>query len=152
MKKVSYITSLILTIGLLTSCASGPKFSAMQSSMAACAPGMGRVFFYRTAVIAAAIQPEIVLKSANYNQEVWKARSGGFFYQDLPPGNYTADIKMSVADNVSFSLDKGQTRYIKLNVIPVTVLARHFYLELMDEPVGLKEIADCEYTGQPASK
>jgi hypothetical protein len=149
MKKVSYIAFLVLTAGLLASCASGTKFSAMQSSMPACNPDMGRVFFYRTAVIAPAIRPPIVVTGANYNQQVWKAKANGFFYQDLPPGSYTADIKMSVADNVSFTLDKGQTRFIKLNVIPVTILARHFYLELVDEQAGLKEIADCEYTGQP---
>ena len=31
MKRVSYIAFLFLTVGLLASCASGPKFSAMQA-------------------------------------------------------------------------------------------------------------------------
>jgi hypothetical protein len=48
----------VLTSIMLTACAtSGPKFSEMNATMAAVQPEMGRIYFYRTALLAPPCSP-----------------------------------------------------------------------------------------------
>ena len=76
----------ILALTLLSACAtSGPKFSDMTAEMSTTSkPGVGRIYFYRTSVLGAAVQPEVRLNG----QAVGHAIPQGFFFVDCPPGNY----------------------------------------------------------------
>jgi hypothetical protein len=59
--RVVTVTAVLASI-MLTACAtSGPKFSEMNATMAAVQPEMGRIYFYRTALLGAAVQPEVRL-------------------------------------------------------------------------------------------
>ena len=51
-----------------------------------------------------------------------------------------------VERNLSFILEKGQTRFIRLS-ISMGFFAGHVYGELVEESVGLEEIKECNYTG-----
>lgn len=133
---------------LLSACAtSGPKFSEMTASMGASKPDMGRIYFYRTTVLGAAVQPEVRLNG----EVVGKAVPNGFFYADRPAGNYQVATETEVERKLTFTLEPGQVRYVKLN-ISMGLFVGHVYGELVDEAKGQAEIADTRYTGTPVGK
>src|SRR5262245_25119397 len=132
---------------LLSACASsGPKFSEMAASMGATTPDVGRIYFYRTAVIGAAVQPAVRLNG----EVVGKAVPNGFFYADRPAGNYQVATETEVERKLTFTLDGGQVRYVKLN-ISMGFFVGHVYGELIEEAKAQAEIADLRYTGRPAN-
>lgn len=127
---------------LLSACASGTKFSEMAASMPAATPEMGRIYFYRTALIGTAVQPDVKLNG----EVVGKAVPNGFFYADRPAGNYQVATETEVERKLTFTLEPGQVRYVRLNMAMGLLIGR-VYGELVDEPKGREEIADMRYTG-----
>ncbi len=127
---------------LLSSCASGMKFTQANPSLAPPNPELGRIFFYRPSAMGAAIRPDVMLNG----EKVGEAISHGFFYADRPPGNYEAMTSTEVSRKVSFVLEKGQTRFIRFS-ISIGFFVGHVYGELVDQSVGLEEIQECKYTG-----
>jgi len=135
----------IIASGLLAACAtSGPKFSEMAPAMSPVNSDMGRIYFYRTTVLGAAVQPAVRLNGA----VVGKAVPDGFFYVDSPPGNYQVATETEVERKLTFTLESGQVRYVRLN-ISMGFFVGHVYGELVDEAKGQREIADLHYTGVP---
>lgn len=135
----------IVASALLAGCAtSGPKFSEMTTTVTPTNPDMGRIYFYRTTTLGAAVQPSVRLNG----EGVGKAVPNGFFYVDSPPGNYQVATETEVERKLTFTLEAGQVRYVRLN-ISMGFFVGHVYGELVDEAKGLKEIADLHYTGGP---
>ncbi len=133
---------------LLSACAtSGAKFSEMATLMSAARPDMGRIYFYRTTALGFAVQPDVRLNG----EVVGKAVPNGFFYADRPAGNYQVATETEVERKLTFTLDAGQVRYVRLN-ISMGFFVGHVYGELVDEAKGQAEIADMRYTGSPATK
>jgi Protein of unknown function (DUF2846) len=139
----------ILALTLLSACAtSGPKFSDMTAEMSATSkPGVGRIYFYRTSVLGAAVQPEVRLNG----QAVGHAIPQGFFFVDCPPGNYEVSTSTEVERKLTFTMEADQTRYVRLN-ISMGFLVGHVYGELVDEAKGRSEITATRYTGFPIPK
>jgi len=132
---------------LLAACAtSGPKFSEMTASMSPAKPDMGRIYFYRTTVLGAAVQPSVRLNG----EVIGKAVPNGFFYVDSPPGNYQVATETEVERKLTFTLEAGQVRYVRLN-ISMGFFVGHVYGELVDQAKGQKEIADLHFTGVPTT-
>jgi Protein of unknown function (DUF2846) len=127
---------------LLSACASGPKFSEMSATLAAAKPEMGRIYFYRTALIGAAVQPEVRLNG----EKVGKAVPNGFFYVDRPAGNYQVVTETEVEKKLTFTLEAGQVRYVRLD-ISMGFWVGHVYGELIDEDTAKSEIAGTHYIG-----
>lgn len=137
--------NLLLLIGcvaVFTGCASGPKFAEMKSSIPALDASQGRIYFYRTAVVGAAVQPSVKLNG----ESVGKAVPKGFFYIDRAPGNYTVETSTEVTRRLSLTLDPGQARYVRLN-IALGFFVGHVYPELVETATGEKEILKCGYAG-----
>ena len=142
MKRVLILVFILLTGACLLGCASGAKFTEVQPKMAAETPGMSRIFFYRTSVLGAALQPDILLN----DYRVGKAVAQGFFYVDRSPGNYVVATSTEVERKLSFTLEEGQTRYVRFSV-GVGFFVGHVYGELVDNSVAVEEIKDCKYIG-----
>ena len=140
--------SIVAIIGstLLSACASsGPKFAEMTTAMSAAAKaGTGRIYFYRTTVLGAAVQPEVRLNG----EVVGKAVPNGFFFADRPAGNYEVSTSTEVERKLTFTLEANQVKYVRLN-ISMGFFVGHVYGELVDEPKGSAEIADTHYIGPP---
>ena len=133
----------VLVSTLLSACAtSGPKFNEMAASMSPAKPDMGRIYFYRTALIGAAVQPEVRLNG----EKVGKAVPNGFFYVDRPAGNYQVVTETEVEKKLTFTLDAGQVRYVRLD-ISMGFWVGHVYGELIDEDKAQSEIAGTRYIG-----
>ena len=128
-------TALLLSLLALSACASGPAYKDVSASFAAVPATQGRIFFYRTATVGAAIQPAVYLNG----EKVGSAVPGGFFYVDRPPGDYEVTTTTELKKSLTFHLDAGQVRYVKLG-ISMGLLAGHVYPELMDESVGKHDL------------
>jgi hypothetical protein len=120
---------------LLAACASGPSYKDVNAGFAAIPSGQGRVFVYRTAVVGAAVQPDVKLNGEKIGSAVPK----GFFYVDRPPGDYLVTTTTELKKTLTFHLDAGQTRYVRLG-ISMGVMVGHVYPELVDESEGAQEI------------
>jgi len=143
MKKFFQIVALVFIGGFCSACASGPGFNEVNPSMVSAQPENGRIFFYRPSAAGAAIQPDVMLN----DERVGTAQSWGFFYVDRPPGDYKVSTSTEVERTVSFILEKGQTRFIRLS-ISMGFFVGHVYGELVEESVGLPEIKECNYIGE----
>jgi len=143
MKTMIKAFSAILVTVLLVSCATGPKFSEISPSLSDAMSDKGRIYIYRTAVLGAAVQPEVKLNG----ETIGKAIPKGCFYVDLDPGDYEITTSTEVDRHLSLILEKSQTRYVRLN-ISIGFFVGHVYPELVENEVGEKEIQQCNYTGQ----
>lgn len=140
-RKVRFAIGLCLAWALC-SCATGTPFLEMNPSLLPETSGTGRVFFYRvTGMGGAALQPDIVLN----DEIVGVSIAQGFFYLDLPPGDYIVLTATEVKRKVSFVLEEGQTRYIRFE-ISMGFFVGHVYGELVDPEEAQKEIQQCKYT------
>lgn len=133
---------------LLAGCAtSGPKFSEMSAAISQPpAPGSGRIYFYRTTVLGAALQPEVRLNG----QVVGRAVPRGFFFVDRSAGNYEVSTSTEVERKLTLTLEPGQVRYVKFNV-SMGFFVGHVYGELVEDAKGASEIPDTHYVGPPGA-
>jgi len=145
MERVRLFSCCLLML-TLSACASGVKFTEMNPSAIPTDQESGRIFFYRTSVLGAALRPDIRVNET----KVGEAIAQGFFYVDRPPGNYEVVTSTEVDRKVTFVLEKGQTRFVKFSV-SMGFFVGHVYGELVDPAVGLEEIKDCKYTGAEES-
>lgn len=129
---------------LLVGCAmSGLKYSEFKPTVDNLASGDARVYIYRATALGAAVQPDVKLNGA----VVGSAVPNGFFYVDRIPGNYEISTSTEVERKLSLTLDKGQTRYVRLN-ISFGFFVGHVYPELVENEVALGEIQNCRYIGK----
>jgi hypothetical protein len=139
--KIALVCIVLLSLGACAT--SGPKFSEYKSQIQAPDPEFGRIYFYRTTALGAALKPDVIL-----NQEtVGEAIAHGFSYVDRAPGEYIVKTSTEVERKATFMLEKGQSRYIRFGV-SMGFFVGHVYPELVDEKVGVDEINDCRFTGQ----
>jgi hypothetical protein len=135
MIQVKRIGLIAMAMLALAGCASGPSYKEVSSSFTPVPAQSGRIFFYRTSSMGAAIQPEVKLNGA----AVGKAVPKGFFYVDRPAGDYEVNTTTEVKKALTFRLDPGQTRYVRLGV-SMGFMAGHINPELVEESVGKSEI------------
>jgi hypothetical protein len=136
---------LIASIALLTGCASGPTLNDLQAKLPSLSSEQGRVYFYRKAFggFGAAIQENIMIDQ----KAVGKCAPNGVFFTDLPPGDYEATITHEVQRTLTFTLAKGEQKYVRCYLVPTILTTGHLIIELVDPAEALKEIGDLAYTG-----
>ena len=140
LRRYPYLFAAALILG---GCAtSGQKFSETATTTAATAPApdMGRIYFYRTMLLGMAVQPEVKVNG----EVVGRAVPNGFFYVDRKPGSYEISTTTEVERTLSLTLDKGQTRYVKLS-LSIGFVVGHVYPELIDNDVATKEMASTRF-------
>jgi hypothetical protein len=135
-------------LALLAGCASGVKHSDMAAGIPSIKAGEGRIYFFRSSsMVGAAVQPEIRLDG----QKVGESKPGGFFYVDRPAGNHVASSSTETEKTVSFTLQPGETKYIRSSV-SMGLLVGRVVLELESPDKGQAELASLSYTGGVAGK
>lgn len=139
--------AVLLVTLLVSACATGPKFSETQSAMPTLKADQGRIYFYRTAsMFGAAIQPTIQLNG----EAVGDSKPGGYFFVDQVSGAKEVSTTTEVEKKLSFTLDAGQTRYVR-TAIGLGLVVGRVYPELVDDATAQKEISDTSYIGKPLS-
>ena len=136
---------LLLLAAALAGCASGPKFAEVKNSIPELSSEQGRIYFYRTNPIGAAVQPNIRLNNVIVGEMVPR----GFFFVDRPPGKYLVAVRTEAENTVEFTLDAGQTRYIR-GYISMGFFIGRPYVELVDMKDALVELQALGYTGAGA--
>jgi hypothetical protein len=129
----------------LAGCASGPKYAEVKRAIPELDPEMGRIFFYRSSAIGAAIQPNILLN----DQVVGEMVPLGFFFVDRRPGVYEAAAKTESEARVRIQLEANQTRFVR-GSITLGIMVGRPQLELVDAANAFLEIQDLSYTGASA--
>lgn len=141
--KVNKQIILFSIIGLIMiSCASGPTYTEMVGQTPPLSGENGRVYIYRTSPLGAALQPTVQLDG----QQVGKAVPLGYFYVDCPPGNHRIATATEVDRELTFHIDKGQVRYVRLNV-SMGFFVGHVYPDLIEEQEAVEEIGSCHFIG-----
>lgn len=118
-----------------------PRFSEISPSLSKAAPDTGRIFIYRKQIIGEHGLPSVKLNG----EEVGFAIVDTVFYVDRKPGNYKIEISTEVDRHLSLVLEKGQTRYVRLNT-SIGFVFPHVYPELVENKVGEEEIQSLIYT------
>jgi hypothetical protein len=143
MKTLIRLGLTLIVVPLFLACASsGAKYVELNPTIPT-KPDTGRIFIYRTILLGAAVQPAVKING----EVVGSAVPNGFFYVDRPPGNYEIMTSTEVDRKLSLTLDKSETRFVRLN-ISMGFFAGHVYPELVDSASGENEIQDCRYTGK----
>ena len=137
MKKILPAIQLVLALALLQGCASGPKFSEYAATVPQPRSGNSRVWFYRTAVAGAAVQPSVYLDGEN----VGRARPAGFFYADRPPGLHEAKCTTEWMNQCQFSLAPQSEKFIKLDMT-MGLFVGHVQPKEVDGSTARNEISD----------
>lgn len=138
---LALLAMVLLSLG---GCAtSGPTYPEFIPTAPKLDPANARIYIYRTTALGAAVQPEVKVN----DKVVGTAVPVGFFFVDRKPGAYVISTTTEVERNLSLTLDKGQTRYVRLN-ISIGFFVGHVYPELVDNDVGEKEIRECRFTGK----
>lgn len=142
MKTLAKITFLLVVLFFMGGCASGPTYLEMAQSIRELPQDTGRVYFYRTSALGAALQPAVKMN----NEVVGKATAQGFFYADKEPGKYEIMTSTEVDRKLSLLLEAGQTRYVRFGV-SMGFFVGHVYPELVSTEEGQEQIKECKFTG-----
>ncbi len=139
------------TVVALAGCA-GAQYQSLQGRMPPVAQGNGRIYFYQpqSSAVAAAQQ------KLRVNQDVvGRNKPGSFFFVDRPAGNYVVTNLYWTGDGVSFKLDPGQTRYVRITAesLGSTGVVGKLSMELVDPPeVAEAELLKMRYWGAASSE
>src|SRR5215510_16288066 len=137
--KRGFVPMLVVTL-LLSACASGPKYSMVASGFPSLAPSQGRIYFYRPSAMGTAVQPDINLNG----QKVGTAKPHGFYFVDRDPGNYEVTAATETEKKLTFVLEQGQERYVRLKM-QMGVLVGRIVPELVDKGEAEKELKSLSY-------
>jgi len=141
MKHVAAAMAIVLAASLI-GCASGPKFSDAQTTLQPLPEGQGRVYFYRTQTMGAAVQPTIYLNG----QAIGSCEPDGVFVKDLAPGRHEAVVGTEVTNKLTFVVVQGQEKFVKCS-ISMGMLVGRPHLELVDPSVARTDIQSLSLTG-----
>jgi hypothetical protein len=131
---------------LVAGCASGPKYSELAAKMPPIKSGEGRIYFYReSSMMGAAVQPDIRLNGTI----VGTSKPGGYFYVDRPAGSYTAAASTETEKTASFTLDAGETKYLK-SAPSFGIVVGRIVITLESPDKAKAELASLSNTGSMA--
>jgi hypothetical protein len=134
----------VLAALVLSSCASGPKYSMVASTLSPPTPSKGRIYFYRPSAMGAAVQPDIKLNG----EKVGTAKPHGFYFVDRDPGNYEVTATTETEKKLTFVLEAGQVRHVRLK-IQMGIMVGRIVPELVDRAEAEAELKDLSYIAEP---
>jgi hypothetical protein len=82
---------------------------------------------------------------------VGDSKPGGFFFVDLPPGNVEVSTTTEVEKKATFTLERGQTRYVRTSP-SFGILVGRIVPELVDTATGESELREMSYIGKPLTR
>lgn len=148
MKTILKFAAAAAVVLVLAGCASGVKYQEMASTMPTLQAEQGRIYFLRSSsMLGAAIQPEIRLNG----EVVGTSKPGGFFFVDRPAGTFTAATSTETEKSASFSLQAGETKYLRTSPSFGLVVGR-IVVELETPEKAKAELPSLSYTGDVSSK
>lgn len=135
--------TLMFTLVALAGCASGPAYEEYAATMQPVGDGNGRIYMYRPSSFGAAVKPMIRVN----DNEVGKSVAKGFFFVDLPPGDYNIAASTEAERNLDVTLDANEEMYVRLEM-KMGAFVGHVKPVLVDASVGSEEIKKTKYAGE----
>ena len=132
----------LVAAAVFAGCASGPSYEEQAAQMQPVGADKCRIYLYRKSALGAAVQPKVQING----EEVGKAKPKGFFYVDLPPGNYDISASTEAERNLNVTLDAGEEKYVRLE-IKMGAFVGHVKPVLVDKEVGMEELQKMKYIG-----
>ncbi len=133
----------LVSVLLLSACAAGPTFKDYEANIPALSNDIGRIYVYRPSAFGAAVKPRVWLN----DEEVGQAVSQGFFFVDRPAGDYKIATSTEAKRSLSFTLEPGSERYVRLEV-KMGLLVAQIKPVLVENEVGKKQIEKTKYIGE----
>ena len=136
------IPTSIFVLLTMAACASKPTYDEYSGTPQPESSYDGRVYVYRLTTVGSDIRPTVRLDG----EPVGRAIAEGFFYLDLPAGDYEISAAKNTKRILSFRLKVGEIKYVRLemkignaswNATPV----------LVDAEVAKEELKKTEYSG-----
>lgn len=137
----------LLPVVLLSACATGMAYKDARASFPALSPEQGRIWFYRSSAFGAALQPDVYLNG----QKVGTAKPHGVYFVDRSPGSYEVSTTTEVEKKLTFTLEKGQQRFVRF-VAGFGLVVGRVYPELIDPKTAEEEIQDLAYISPEPAK
>lgn len=128
---------------LAAGCVSAPAYKEFAGVIYPPLPLDGRIYFYRTSGLVAAMQPVVKVDG----EEVGKATPSGFFYVDRLAGNHEISIKTKTEKTLSVTLGDSEVKYVRFDV-NVGVFVGDIEPVLVDAAIGQEELKEMLYTGE----
>jgi len=126
----------LVVAGCATS-GSGTKYAQAEAKLSAPAAGTGRIVIYREMGPGFLVQPSVTLNGTVIGTAVPDA----VFYVDRPKGNYEVACSTEVEKKASFTLEDGETKYVRLS-IAMGLLVGRVVPELVSADEAKKAIAE----------
>ena len=136
----------VLLMLLLPGCATGPKYTEVASTIPSLTPSQGRIYFYRPSALGAAVQPVIKLNG----EIVGNAKPHGFYFVDRAPGNYEVTAATETVKKLTFTLEPGQERYVRLKM-QMGIFVGRVVPELVDQAEAQGELKGLSYIANPVN-
>jgi hypothetical protein len=129
---------------IVSACATGPRYSEVASTIPELKPDEGRIYFYRPSSFGAAVQPSIHLNGT----KVGTAKPYGFYFVDRAPGDYEVSAETETEKKLTFTLEPGQERYVRLKS-QIGALVLRVVPELVDKAQAAEELAKLHFIAEP---
>ena len=128
---------------LLSGCATGAKYTEVVSTIPPLTSSQGRIYFYRPSALGFAVQPDINLNG----QKVGTAKPHGFYFVDRAPGNYEVTAATETEKKLTFTLEPGQARFVRLK-IQMGVFVGRIVPELVDKAEAEEELKELSFIAE----
>ncbi len=139
---IRVLVSVMFSI-LVAGCVSAPSYEEFASIVSPPLPLDGRIYFYRTSALGAAMQPVVKVDG----EEVGKATPSGFFYVDRLAGSHEVSLSTKVEETLSVTLGDGEVKYVRFDV-KMAVFVGHIEPVLVDRAIGEEELKEMLYVGE----
>lgn len=143
--RLAKMTFAFVVLAFLAACAAtGPLYTEVVSAIPAVPATKGRIYFFRPdTFVGGAVTSDIRLNG----KVVGVSERGSFFFVDEDPGSCTVITSTETEKQLTFVLERGQTRYVQTSV-SIGVLVGRINPELVAPDVAKKEIENLHYTGK----
>ena len=139
------IPRLVLTLAIaafcggLVSCAGGPTYAEMKSTLPPLAKGEGRVFVYRPATVGFGVKPSVKID----DKTVGTSEGRGFFYTDQVAGSHQISITTEWKHKNTLDVVAGQPCFVECKMTP-GLLVGHIIPNQVDTATGEANIQECK--------
>jgi hypothetical protein len=142
--RIAKVAALAIALVVISGCAAtGPLYTEVAASFPAVPKDKGRIYFFRPdTMFGAAITSDIHLNG----RVVGKSERASFFYVDEKPGKCTVATSTEVEKQLTFTLARGETRYVKTSVSFGALVGR-INPKLVGATEAKTEIVELHYTG-----
>ena len=137
------ILATLLVILSIFGCASDPTFDEYARNMPPVPADDGRIYIYRITTVGDVIRPSVRIDG----EPVARAIPNGFFYVDLPAGEYEISAARNTENVLPVRLETGDEKYVRLNVT-IGIASWQFTPMLVSADVANKEMKNTAYTGE----